>query len=148
MANYATLTQAQAYLDGVLNTEAWDNADATTQTKALTMGTKAIDQLNYRGDKAEDSQVNQFPRAEDTDVPDAIVNASVEIALRLLDGVDPELEYENLRMIAQGYSNVRSTYDSMQIARHIVAGIPSITAWRYLFPYLRESNSVELNRVS
>ena len=148
MASYMTVEEADTYFGEVLNVEAWEYANVVDRTKALAMGTRAIDQLNFMGVKAEISQDNQFPRDSDTAVPVDIQNACAEIALRLLDGVDPEIEYENLRMVTQGYSNVRSTYDSGQVARHIVAGIPSITAWRFLFPYLRDGGSVKLNRVS
>ena len=145
---YITEADAQTYFNGKLNTEAWDDASSADRVKALTMATEAIDRLNFRGTKTDDAQALQFPRDDDTIVPTDIQYACAELALRLLDGVDPELEFENLRMVAQGYSNVRSTYDSGQTARHIIAGIPSITAWRYILPYLRDHVSVSLSRVS
>lgn len=145
--NYLTPSEAQEIADERLNVEAWDDAvnedgssfgnPGTLTYKALTMATKIIDRLNYRGAKAESSQVNQFPRGTDTSVPSDIQQACFEIALALLDGVDPQLEAEALRRKSQGYANVRSTYDSEMVAPHIVAGVPSLTAWRYLVPYLR-----------
>jgi hypothetical protein len=148
MAAYATRTEAQAYFDERLNTDAWDDATEANQTKALAMSTKLIDRLNFVGEKTDEDQDNQFPRDNDTEVPNDIKNACSEIALALLDGVDPELEFENLAMVSQGYANVRSTYDRSFAQEHIVAGIPSVIAWRYLKPYLRDARAIDLSRVS
>jgi len=149
MSQYATIAEAQAYFDGRLNTDAWDDeTDTTTRNKALTMATTLIDRLNFRGEKADDSQELQFPRGNDTVVPQDIKNACAEIALALLDGVDPEMEFENLRMKSQAYGVVRSTYDTGRTPEHYVAGIPSNTAWRFLKPYLRSPFTVDRHRVS
>jgi hypothetical protein len=148
MTPYISISAAVDYFALRLNTEAWDRADATNQEKALAMATDAINRLNFVGEMTDSNQENQFPRGGDTEVPQDIQEACAELAMRLLDGVDPELEFENLSMVSQGYSNVRSTYDRTTPAEHVVAGIVSITAWRKLKPYLRDSRTVELHRVS
>jgi len=145
---YGTIVEAQEYFDGRLNTDAWDDAITGDKTKALEQATTTIDRLNFRGSKTSSTQANQFPRDDDTTVPNDIKNASFEIALAFLDGVDPEMEYENLSMISQGYANVRSTYDRSNVPLHIVAGVPSSVAWRFLVPYLRDAFSVDLSRIS
>ncbi len=148
MGAYATIVEAQAYFDGRLNTDAWDDAETIDKTKALIMATTLIDRLNFRGSKASSSQELQFPRGNDTVVPSDIKKASAEITLALLDGVDPELEFDNLRMKSQGYGVIRSTYDSERSPEHTVAGIPSSLAWRFLKPYLRNVQTVDLHRVT
>lgn len=148
MSNYTNITDADAYFVTRLNSEAWDNAVDADKTAALTMATEAIDRLNYLGQKTDSAQVNQFPRDADTDVPDDIEKACAELALTLLDGVNPELEFEQLNMVSQGYANVRSTYDRSTPPPHVVAGIVSVTAWRYIKPYLRDVHSVNVFRVS
>ena len=149
MGQYATIVEAQAYFDGRLNTGPWDDADPADQDKALIMATMTcIERLNFRGEKTDSDQALQFPRGNDTDYPQDIKNACAEIALALLDGVDPELEFDNLRMKSQAYGVVRSTYDSDRAPEHYVAGIPSSIAWRFLKPYLRNVFTVNLNRVS
>lgn len=147
MASYIDSTAASAYFANRLNTEAWDNASGTNRSKALAMATDAIDRLNFLGEKTVSNQANQFPRNDDTVVPTDIKEACAEIAIRLLDGVDPELEYENLHMVSQGYANVKSTYDRSSPLEHIVAGIVSITAWRKLKPYIRDVRSIAVVRV-
>jgi hypothetical protein len=148
MAAYATIAEGDTYFSERLNADAWDDASDSDKTKGLAQATKIIDQLNYRGEKASSTQDNQFPRDDDTAVPQDIKDACCEIALALLDGVDPELEADNLRMTSQGYANVRSTYDVVAASEHLLAGVPSITAWRYLKPYLKDANAVDLSRVS
>lgn len=150
MGQYATIVEAQAYFDGRLNTDAWDDAaDDAERNKALTMATiTVIDRLNFRGEKADSAQELQFPRGNDTVVPQDIKNACAEVALALLDGVDPEMEFDNLRMKAQAYGVVKSTYDTERAPEHYVAGVPSSIAWRFLKPYLRSVFTVRLDRVS
>jgi hypothetical protein len=148
MANYMTEEEATAYFLTRLNSEAYDVATTADRLAALTMATESIDRLNYLGAITESDQANQFPRDADTVVPDDIKKASAEIALMLLDGFDMELEFEQLNMVSQGYANVRSTYDRTTPPPHIVAGIASSVAWRYLKPYLRDVNTLSINRVS
>ena len=148
MSAYATTVEAATYFSERLNTDAWDDAVTGDKTKALAQATKIIDRLNFLGELADEDQDNQFPRDNDTEVPNDIKYACCEIALALLDGVDPEIEFENLSMVAQGYGNVKSTYDREIPAAHILAGVPSVTAWRYLSPYLRDPYSITLRRVN
>jgi len=148
MSQYATIAEAQAYFNGRLNTDPWDDATDDNKNKALIMSTTLIDRLNYRGEKADSDQTLQFPRGNDTAVPQDIKNACSEVALALLDGVDPEMEFENLRMKSQAYGVVRSTYDTNRTPEHYVAGIPSSLAWRFLKPYLRSPFTVDRHRVS
>lgn len=144
---YLTVEEATTYFEGKLNTSPWDDASEEDQGKALTQATRIIDNLNFVGEKADEDQTNQFPRGSDSTIPTGIQYACSEIALALLDGVDPEIEYENLSMISQGYSSVRSTYDRELIPENTVAGVPSVTAWRYLLPYLRGNKSITISRV-
>jgi len=146
--SYLTEAEAQVYFDQRMGTEPWDDADSTHRTKALAHATNIIDRLNYSGQKAVATQENQFPRCTDTVVPKDIKNATSEIALALLDGVSPEIEYENLFMTSQAYGSLRSTFDRSVQAPHLLAGIPSFTAWTYLRPYLRDPLELELHRTS
>lgn len=158
MANYIDVEEAQDYADEQLNVDAWEDAKdedgslwgepGTKCYKALTMATKAINRLNYAGDKTDEDQVNAFPRGEDTEVPDDIKRATFEIALALLDGIDLAIEMENQTLVSQGYANIRSTHDRSSPAPYIIAGIPSAQAWLLLLPYLRDNRSVTILRAN
>jgi hypothetical protein len=90
----------------------------------------------------------EFPRGEDTEVPDEILIACWEVAYALLDGVDPDLDVENLGVSSQGYASIRTTYARNQaLVEHLMHGIPSATAWRYLMPFLRDADKIKLSRV-
>jgi hypothetical protein len=119
----------------------------TNKEKALAMASRALDRLNWLGSKTDAAQVLQFPRGGDTAIPDDIKFACAEEALSLLEGRDPTLEYENLRTESQQYKNVKASYNTAQIAEHIVCGFTSLTAWRYIKSYLRDSRVVQISRV-
>jgi hypothetical protein len=169
---YGTLVDANEYFDNRLFEEAWFDAIASDRPKALIKATQIIDALNFKGDKhsvyeimydadgneldvtdeeireAEESQELEFPRGEDTEVPEPILVACWEIAQALLDGIDPDLDVENLGIVSQGYASVRTTYARSQAqVEHLMHGVPSATAWRYLKPFLRDADSVKLSRV-
>ena len=98
---------------------------------------------------AEAAQVLEFPRGTDTEVPEAIRRACYEIAHSLLDGKDPELELENLGIISQGYSSVRTTYQRSQVPiEHLINGVPNALAWRLIRPFLRDGDQLKITRIS
>jgi len=51
MAYYGTLTEANAYFENRLHSDAWADSAATDRPKALTEATILIDSLNYKGVK-------------------------------------------------------------------------------------------------
>ena len=81
--SYVTVAEADAYFSLRLFADPWDGADDLDKQKALVMSTKAI-------------QVLALMDWDST--PQDIKDATCENAYALLDGVDPDLEYENLFM--------------------------------------------------
>ena len=146
MSNYITIADADTYFSTKLNTTPWDNATDANKTKALTMATDAIDRINFIGSMTDEDQDNQFPRGGDTTVPTDIQYACAEEALALLDGKNPEMEYENLRLESQEYAKTKSKY--RDYPHNIIAGIMSAKAWRYLLPYIRDDQEVTISRFS
>jgi hypothetical protein len=163
---YGTLQEANDYFGMRLHETAWTGADVADRPKALWAATQIIDTLNYKGKKAavfalpstatdeeirmaEASQPLEFPRGSDTEVPEAIRRACYEIAHSLLDGKDPELELENLGVISQGYSSVRTTYSRSQVPiEHLINGVPNAMAWRLIRPFLRDGEALKITRIS
>lgn len=165
---YGTLTNAANYFGTRLHTSAWDMSSVTDRQKAMYMATRYIDRLNYKGHKAavytlllanteatdaeiraaEASQELEFPRDTDTTVPTDIETACYEIVLALLDGVDPDAELENLGISTHSYAGVRTAYNrDQQPIEHLIHGIPSPLAWRYLKPFLLDGRGYRLSRV-
>jgi hypothetical protein len=147
MNPYIDTSDANTYFGERFDSGAWDTASESDKLKALKTGTRAIDRLNFLGVKTDESQELQFPRDDDTVVPDDIKWACCEIAYALLDGIEPELEFENLDMSSQGYGSVRSTYNRDDKPIHMICGIVSSVAWRYLLPYLRDGRAIDVTRV-
>ncbi len=169
---YGSLVKANAYFLTRLHAEAWEDSSSLNQTKALYTATRIIDRLNYKGYKntvylvleaaddyedvsqddrrvAEAAQELEFPRDADTVVPTDIETACFEIALALLDGVDPDVELENLGTAGQGYGGVKISYNrDQQPIEHLLHGVPSAMAWRILKPFLRDGRAVITARVN
>ena len=165
---YGTLAEAIDYFANRLHETAWSNADVTDRPKALLAATRIIDTLNFKGDKhsvwlllqtnaaatdsdiraADASQALQFPRDDDTDVPEDIRRACYEIAYTLLDGKDPEIELENLRVNTESYGGTKTIYgNDLTYVEHLINMIPSSLAWRLIRPFLRDEDAVRLVRV-
>ena len=166
---YGSLVEAEEYFALRLRERAWSSASPADRTKALWAATVIIDALNYKGYKstvytlleatpsasdeeiraAEAAQDLEFPRGADTIVPEPIRLSTYEIAHELLDGKDPELELEALGIISQSYAAVRTSYSRNQVPiEHIINGIPSSQAWRWLRPFLREDDAIAISRIS
>ncbi len=143
---YLTVNEAQEYFDDRLNSEAWDEATEVDKYRALVTATRAINNLRFVGQKATVNQENEFPRLGQTVVPKSIKEATCELALQLLDGVDPNLEIDGLSTQNDSYANVRSARDSSFAMPHIRNGIPSSEAWAKLLPYLPDPLNIRLTR--
>lgn len=173
MAYYGTLSEANAYFASRLHSYAWDDAAGADKPKALLQACRIIDNLKYKGVKhavylvmydsdgvlldpqpdeadimvADATQELEFPRGRDTVVPEQIKMAQWELAFALLDGFDPDAALDGLRVTAQTYSAVRTTYaDGDQSIEYLMYGIPTGTVWRWLKPYLSDSRIIRLRR--
>ena len=151
MLSYADVIFGDTYFNRKLHIESWSGATADEQRRALEEATIRIDRLNFRGKKTVSTQTLEWPRTNThfttTEIPNVLKIANCEIAIALLDGVDPDLELENLSAAAEGYSSVRTTYNRITVPEHFSAGIPSQIAWTHLRPLLASIRRVRLNRV-
>ena len=168
---YLTADDAEAYFLGKFSSESWDDASEEQKTKALIEATNRIDRLNFTGLRTADYNVNtaavrndscfsisyppdgspgqvlEFPRNGNDTVPQDILAACCEIAYALLDGIDPEIEMQNANTTSQRFSALAETYDADIVLFAFKHGIPSLTAWNYLVPYLADPFSLSLKRI-
>lgn len=169
---YGTLSEANNYFDNRLRSVAWRRAKKEDKKSAMVEATQMIDRLNFAGIKSDATQVHQFPRGPspvrvgtttngiapcgcsnvtlrdpDTVIPADIKKACFEIAIKLIQGYDPDREADILAVNQQAYSNVRTGYDRSFVPDYMSAGIPSFRAWTYLKPYLRDPNEISFVRV-
>jgi len=146
--HYGTLTEADEYFGQRLNVQSWDLATNNDRTKSLFMATRAIDRLNFAGEKYLSTQELQFPRGDDTEVPVEIRLAAYECALKYLEGVDMDMEARNLGIAANSFGGTRTTFQEDFVSEYLRAGIPSVEAWYYLQPFLRDPGDLNLSRGS
>ena len=152
---YLTVADANAYFTNRLFVGVWNESSTSNRGIALEEATARIDRLRFLGWMVDDDQANEFPRYYswddgadgDEEVPEEIQNATAEVALALLDGADPEFDYENMSVSSSAYSSVRTSRNMQDTPEHTAAGIPSPLAWRYLLPWLSPDRSIRLNRV-
>lgn len=145
---YGTLTDAENYFKGKITSSVtnWIDAPDNDKIASLRQATQIIDSLNFKGTKLDPSnQLLTFP----TDLhglPDNILKACYEIALKLLSGIDPDIEVENLSRTSQGYGFAKTNYDRSFVQDHIRAGVPSALAWTILRPYLCDPLNIKVSR--
>lgn len=144
---YGTLEDADVYFDNRLRSQAWKRATYQNRRAALFEASESIDRLDYKGTPTFPQQRQAFPRNGDTEAPYDVVKACYEIALKLLEGFDPEQEVRNLAAQSQGFSTVRNTYDRTFVLDHLRAGIISSKAWDWLKKYLNDDRAIKLCRV-
>ena len=131
---YLTLDEADIYLESVMNTEPWDLSTDILRTKAIKAAQKIIESLSLTG-----TIVDGEPVA-------AIKDATVEIALRLLDGIDPETEAYNHTIKELEFDRLKQTNKSGATPLHVIAGVPSITAFNILRRFMPDITTVRLSR--
>lgn len=146
--NYVDISYADTYFETRFNAKTWAPTSDPDKEALLTTATQIIDTLNYEGDKHDENQELEFPRGTDTTIPTPIKKACCEIAFALSQGYDNEYELRNLSNINIRFdqSSIRSDPTSIHDAR--VNGIPSVIAWDFLRPFLRDGSSITLSRTS
>lgn len=145
---YGTIVAANLYFDYKLDSDCWDQATVKDREKALIAATRTIEKLNFAGSKHDEDQNLQFPRGNDTVIPIEIEYATYEIAIKFLEGVDNDIEAQSLGIMSESYTGIRTNIDPDFVSEHLRAGIPSIEAWGYLKPFLRDSRQVNIVRVN
>ena len=131
---YVTLDEADIYLESVMNTEPWDMSTDIIRTKSIKAAQKIIEALNTVG-----TLVNGEPVT-------LIKDATVEIALKLLDGVDPETELYNYTIKEMEFDRLKQTNKSGETPLHVIAGVPSVTAFNILRRFMPDLTTVRLSR--
>lgn len=156
--SFSTVADASVYFSAKLYAQQWLSFSADTQQAALNDAAQIINRFPYIGIKTVSTQIHEWPRLkvyyegillDGTVVPKPILIALYEIAFALAKGIDPERELRNARVTSRGYSSVRTTYDTSNIADNLLYGVPSAIAWQYLVAFLdnTELSTIRLRRV-
>lgn len=126
------------------DTSFWSPLTSEEKLSILRDSTAIINRLRFRGEKTSSSQINAFPRYSTSVIPQNIMRATVYIALSISEGFSPNIEYTDLGRVSQKTAGISSTYTTKQPAEHVVAGVPSVTAWRLLLPFMPNPKYITL----
>lgn len=152
---YVTVEDSDIYFQGKLDTVGWLFLDRTTKQKALIEASTILDLFNYVDIKKDNTQEHEFPRniiydniKYDIDnVPLDIKYAACELAAALTNDFDRNLMIESLGIKSDTFASVKTEYDRTSISQHSAAGVPPIV-WQFISPFIRDSRSVMMSRVS
>lgn len=112
----------------------------------------ALDNECITGDELQEANLAQeleFPRGANTEVPQDIKDASMEIAEALLAGIDPELELEKLSAFTQKMEGASVSSDRRYIpVEHLINLIPSAVAWSWIKPFLVDDDAIKITRIT
>lgn len=142
---YGSVEGGDTYFATRLYSDDWDNASDGDKLKSLYMATQIIDTLNFAGTKSGNLE---FPRGDDTEVPDNIIKAAYEIGIKLLGGDTRESTLSSIGVTSNSWGTVKQTYDGNSVPEWTAAGVPSSEAWALLRPFLRDPSAVLIRRVS
>ena len=121
----------------------WISASNDLRTRVLITASRFLDCLRYKGIKGDGE--HEFPRLGQSEIPSEMRFACAEIAEMLLEGTDPEKEFETLSISSENIASAGVTYD--HVAENQAAGIPSAVAWRFIYPWLDTNRIVKISRV-
>lgn len=145
MDRYVETEEADEYISKYkLESGDWQEATSTAKEIALNEATRTLDRLNWKGLPA--SSENSFPRGTQTEIPDDIKNATIELAFSYIRGVDPDYEFDNLTVTSKKIGPVSSTSDSSIPKAYVMLGIVSPNAYRLILPYLASRDIMRVER--
>lgn len=144
---YGSVEDSDTYFYYHVEYNDWMCFERDDKLRGIAQATRIIDRLNFIGYKTDSTQTLEFPRNDETVIPVAIEQATYEVALKLLQGVRPDIEADNLSVTVQSFAGIsRSEYDRSFVPPYTKAGIPSQTAWNLIYPFLRNSGELKLLR--
>lgn len=90
---YVDVAYADEYLDADATADAWRAADDDAKGRGIVTGGRVLDRLNWPGTKTDPDQLLAWPRTgvtgySDDEIPQAIVDANVELAAASVAGID------------------------------------------------------------
>lgn len=133
---YADVDMADAYLDGAYHGDTWRSLDENAKGRSLVTATRTLNRQSWVGEVEVAGQDLAWPRINtgmtgvDGTTPDDIVNASIEMALSLVDGSELQNQQttaERIRSLTAGsvsitnFRGINSATRFPQIVNELVA---------------------------
>lgn len=147
---YITEADADIHFAERTDTSVWDSALSPDKVKALKEATRIIDDLNFVGEKNDPvNQVREFPRNDDTAVPEEVQRATAEVAITLLAGDNLTSINNTIGKTAESVGDASVSYDKGARQRLLATnmGLVSAEAARLLREWIIDPREVQLERV-
>ncbi len=141
MDSYATIEYADAYLSGLIGTEAWASVPTYEKEQALATATLRIDSLSalgggFYGRKTDQYQRLEFPRDGQNEPPDAVKYACCHEALSLVEITSDKTAQRRSKDRQQGVASVSIGDVSESYVSKSATRLCSELALSLLKPYL------------
>lgn len=158
--SFATLAEFTSYMEGRLNSSAFDSASTDEQNRALVEASRMLSNLIWKGRRATDTQALSWPREwvinpdsstfdyYDTDeVPDRVKDATCELAFQFLKaGTTDVAAYDtDLNMKRDKTGPLETEFFAPWLRPSGVARYPAVT--RYLWGLLEGGSGVTFRRL-
>lgn len=144
---YGTVADGDIYFSNKLRPVSWTSATDAEKLLALKEATVILEMFAYRGIKTDSNQELEFPRGGDIEIPTDIEEAAYEIAFNILKGLDLDQEMRNANIKRRKYGrDIETEYFGNN--SFISTGMLSVLAYQKIYPYLRDSDSYDMVRVS
>lgn len=146
---YGSIAGGDRYFSEVIYGQLWLISTVDKKRKAMVTATKMLEQLPFQGYPTEEAQALSFPRNGETATPTPVEEATYELALQLLKGRDAETEQRQLFVKSRKFGRITTDFDhTMAGQEHVIAGIPSLEAWKRIRPFLAPNLTLNLRRES
>lgn len=152
--SYNTIEEADTYVSthylySDANRTLWEGLDEDSKQVLLNKGKSIIDHLPLRGRKTSTTQTDAFPRNGQTEVPDDVKDAEVEVALVYANTDETEIQNQYRRMVNYGIASYsignfsESILSYQKNSMQMLYGLASFEAERLLQPWLCGGFNIE-----
>ena len=110
--SYATIAQADTYLDDSVRAGSWEFLDDDSKARALLTATRMLDRRDWDGEPADEDQTRAFPRTgtdySSTQFPNPIIEACIELAYELTQdsAVETTEQGKNTKRLKAGEAEI------------------------------------------
>lgn len=147
MIRYVEVEDANEYIESYkIDRSDWESAPDGNKEIWLNKATRTLDSLVWKGVKADSEQTNAFPRGSETEIPQDIIDATIELAYAYSCGINPDIEFDNLSITSRKLGPVSTTSDTTIPKAYIIMGVVSMDAYRLIAPYLQSQRLQRLER--
>ena len=111
--SYATIAEANTYLDDSVRAGSWEFLDDDSKARALLTATRMLDRATWDGEKSDPDQTLEFPRTGladygSTQFPGPIIEACIELAYELTqdDEIETTSQGKNTKRLKAGAAEI------------------------------------------